>query len=151
MIACQAPRSVGIPQPRILEWVPIPFSRGSSPPRDQTRVSHIADRFFTVWANGEARKGEVLHITVFKAWTEIKKKKNLLTTCSIVAMDVCTYCKYGIRKNTIKNIQIPPNSKALETYCKRKSLYHSVALNCVINADALLGSTECQITWNKVC
>ena len=37
-------------QTRILEWVTIPFSRGSSQPRDQTQVSHIADRFFTHWA-----------------------------------------------------------------------------------------------------
>ena len=37
----------GILQARILEWVAFPFSRGSSQPRDQTQVSHIADRFFT--------------------------------------------------------------------------------------------------------
>ena len=34
-------------QASILEWVAIPFSRGSSPPRDQTWVSSIAGRFFT--------------------------------------------------------------------------------------------------------
>ena len=33
---------------RILEWIVISFSRGSSPPRDQTWVSHIGGRFFTV-------------------------------------------------------------------------------------------------------
>ena len=32
----------GISQGRILEWVAIPFSRGSSRPRDQTQVSRIA-------------------------------------------------------------------------------------------------------------
>ena len=37
----------GILQARILEWVAFPFSRGSFQPRDQTQVSHIADRFFT--------------------------------------------------------------------------------------------------------
>ena len=37
----------GILQARILEWVAFPFSRGSSQPRDQTQVSHIAGRFFT--------------------------------------------------------------------------------------------------------
>ena len=36
----------GILQARILEWVAFPFSRGSSQTRDQTQVSHIADRFF---------------------------------------------------------------------------------------------------------
>ena len=40
-------RAHGILQARILEWVAIPFSRGSSQPRDQTQVSHIAGRFFT--------------------------------------------------------------------------------------------------------
>ena len=44
----------GILQARLLEWVPIPFSRGSSQPRDQTQVSHITDIFFTSWANREA-------------------------------------------------------------------------------------------------
>ena len=38
----------GILQARILEWVAIPFSQGSSQPRDQTQVSRIAGRFFTV-------------------------------------------------------------------------------------------------------
>ena len=32
----------GILQARILEWVAFPFSRGSSHPRDETQVSHIA-------------------------------------------------------------------------------------------------------------
>ena len=36
----------GIFQARILEWVAIPFSRGSSQPRDQTHISCIAGRFF---------------------------------------------------------------------------------------------------------
>ena len=39
---------LGIPQARILERVVIPFSRGSSWPRDRTWVSCIAGRFFTV-------------------------------------------------------------------------------------------------------
>ena len=37
----------GVLQARILEWVAISFSRGSSQPRDWTRVSRIAARFFT--------------------------------------------------------------------------------------------------------
>ena len=44
-------------QARILEWVTVPFSRGSFQARDQTQVSHIAGRFFTVWATREALKG----------------------------------------------------------------------------------------------
>ena len=37
----------GILQARILEWVAVPFSRGSSQPRKQTQVSRIAGGFFT--------------------------------------------------------------------------------------------------------
>ena len=40
----------GIFQARIPEWVAIPFSSRPSQPRDRTWVSHIAGRFFTVWA-----------------------------------------------------------------------------------------------------
>ena len=43
----------GIVQARILEWVAVSFSRGSSQPRDQNSVfcvSCTADRFFTCWA-----------------------------------------------------------------------------------------------------
>ena len=36
--------------PRILEWVAYPFCRGSFWPRNRTRVSCIAGRFFTSWA-----------------------------------------------------------------------------------------------------
>ena len=41
--------------PRILEWVAYSFSRRSSQPRNQTRVSRIAGRFFTNWAIREAQ------------------------------------------------------------------------------------------------
>ena len=43
----------GILQARILEWVAIPFFRGSSQARDRSLVSWIAGRFFTIWATGE--------------------------------------------------------------------------------------------------
>ena len=39
-------------QARILEWIVISYSRGSSQPRDQTWVSCIAGGFFTIWAPG---------------------------------------------------------------------------------------------------
>ena len=38
--------------PRILKWVPYPFSRGSSQPRNGTGVSCIASGFFTNWVHG---------------------------------------------------------------------------------------------------
>ena len=55
-VDCSPPGSTvhGIFQARILEWVAISFSRGSSWPRDRTQVSCIAGIFFTDWAMREA-------------------------------------------------------------------------------------------------
>ena len=49
-------RPHGILQARILEWVAVLFSKGSSQLRDQTQVSHTVGRFFTSWATREAPK-----------------------------------------------------------------------------------------------
>ena len=48
----------GIFQARILEWVAMSFSRGSSRPRNRTRVSCIASTRFTIWATREAITSE---------------------------------------------------------------------------------------------
>ena len=49
-VDCSSPGSSvhGILQAGILEWVAMPFSRGTSLPRDQTWVSCISGRFFTI-------------------------------------------------------------------------------------------------------
>ena len=46
----------GILQARILEWVAVPFSRGSPQPRDWTQVACIAGGFFTSWTTREAQE-----------------------------------------------------------------------------------------------
>ena len=46
----------GILQARILEWAAVPFSRGSSQPRDGTQVSSIVGRFFTSWVTREVQE-----------------------------------------------------------------------------------------------
>ena len=55
-VDCSLPGSSvhGILQARTLEWVTISFSRGSSQPRDGTRVSRIGGRRFNLWATREA-------------------------------------------------------------------------------------------------
>ena len=55
-------------QARILEWVAISFSRGSSRPRDQTCISCFAGRFFTSEIPGKT-KGDIL------LWLSLKKKR----------------------------------------------------------------------------
>ena len=60
----------GILQARILEWVAMPFSRGSSQPRDRTQVSLIADGFFTSWATREAQVFSIICYTYTRGWGE---------------------------------------------------------------------------------
>ena len=47
-------------QARILEWIAISFSRGSSQLRDQTWVSCIAGRCFATWAIREAHSSGLI-------------------------------------------------------------------------------------------
>ena len=53
---CSLPGSSvhGLFQARVLEWISISFSRGSSLPRDRTEVSHVVCRCVTVGATREA-------------------------------------------------------------------------------------------------
>ena len=56
-------------QARVLEWVSISFSRGSSQPRDWIRVSWTAGRFFTNWAIREALFSVYIKLSVFEIFT----------------------------------------------------------------------------------
>ena len=69
----------GILQARILEWVAMPSSRGSSPPKDQTRVSFVwpalAGRFFTTSATWEPGPlGQQLDSSCWKVLSHLQLK-----------------------------------------------------------------------------
>ena len=55
---CSPPGSCvhGILQARVLEWIAMPSSRGSSQPRDHSQVSHVAGGIFTIRATRETQK-----------------------------------------------------------------------------------------------
>ena len=74
---CSLPSSSvhGICQARTLEWVAIPFSRGSSWPWNQTQVSYLTGRFFTIWATREAPQNHHM-IQQFHFWVYIQRKGN---------------------------------------------------------------------------
>ena len=80
---CSPPESSvhGIFQARILEWVAMPSSRGSSQPRDWTQVSCIAGGCFTAWATREALVGK-LPIHVIK-WDKIYDALYSIIPCFI--------------------------------------------------------------------
>ena len=78
-------------QARILEWVAISFSGGSSRPRDRTWVSCIAGRFFTIWVTREARC----------QWQNSPiYKHNLFSHFPIIILIICAFLKVLDREHS---------------------------------------------------
>ena len=103
----------GILQARILEWLAVPFSRGSSYYRDQTGVSCIADGFFT---NQAIRKDDEDDKRVnFKGehtsndYTQMasKHKKRCSTSLVIREMQVETTVRYHLTLTRMAIIKKP--------------------------------------------
>ena len=97
---CSLPGSSvhGIFQARVLEWVAISFSRGSSQLRDQTRVSHVVDRSFTVWATGKS-----LIIIIVKLKTVFDTCFLLLLTFFRIRTHIC----YLLDAKDLDKLQTP--------------------------------------------
>ena len=68
----------GIFQARVREWVAISFSRGSSQPRDRTRISRTAGRRFTVWATRAEIKWKKVKLLRDKAIDHLKFQRLFL-------------------------------------------------------------------------
>ena len=88
----------GILQTRILEWVAMPFSRGSSQPRDPTQIFSIAGGFFTVWATREAWSSA---LTVRVSW---------LRKCVTRLASSCRHSSVSIKCWWIKSSAVAFNS-----------------------------------------
>ena len=86
----------GILQARILECVAIPVSRASSWPRDWTRVSCIAGRFFTICATREAYKN---HIKQLLETNTVNSKLSIkLPRLSKLRIKFSGYRRVGLQK-----------------------------------------------------
>ena len=86
---CSLPDSSvhGISQASVLEWVAIPFSRGSSPPRTWTHVSCIGTQFLYYWATREAHISfssvqSLSHVQLFATpWIAARQASMSITNC----------------------------------------------------------------------
>ena len=58
-----------------------PISRGSSQPRDQIQVSHIAGRYFTSWATGEAKNTGVGSLSLLQGNFSTQESNQGLLHC----------------------------------------------------------------------
>ena len=131
---CSPPDSSihGIFQARVLEWLAISFSRGSSRPRDRTQVSHIAGRRFTIWATRKPSDCDCSHeikrclLLGRKAMTNqdstLKNRDiTLLTKVHIVKAMVFPVAMYRCESWTIKKGECQ-RTDAFELWCWRRLL-----------------------------
>ena len=77
----------GILQAGILEWVAVPFSRGSSQPRDQTQVSRSVGGFLTSWAMREPHKSSKYHLNIFNL--EVPSSKSFISGLGETLDTIC--------------------------------------------------------------
>ena len=119
---CNPPGSSvhGILQARILEWVAMTFSRGSSWFRDWTRVSHIAGRFFTIWVTGDASRvwekwvkclGRLCPWLVFILSVSLYDASNYPLTKNLLSASHHPGCPLGLRDPGVKKILSTPSRK----------------------------------------
>ena len=102
----------GVLQAITLEWVAIPFSRGSSWPREQTQVSRITGRFFTIWAiepPGKPRKSTVLQLkqtNKTQPWLDQEEKT---AACSVAGHSTSSHpLRQGLSSIVNEERPLPP-------------------------------------------
>ena len=109
-VDCSPPGSSvhGISQTRILKWVAITFPRGSSRPRDQTRVSHIAGRVFTIWATkqtlpvGKKRsRGKLKYLAQTTAYLYLEPWTNIIKVLFAASWQSRRTCVWGRMVNQV--------------------------------------------------
>jgi len=110
----------GILQARILEWVAIPLSRGSSWPRNRTQISCTTGRFFTIWATrkvpmvhskkkaggGEGCSKEthvILHMSGYNPLLSLQANHQTLYSGSKVYITICLFFPF------YQSLEVLPN------------------------------------------
>ena len=111
----------GISQARMLEWVAISFSRGSSQPRGWTCIScishngrwilYLAGGFFTTWATWEAQEigiGSIFHVCVCVCVCVVKNKRNSLGGLEVISFSCLLPNRRKTRLATSYYLEAPP-------------------------------------------
>ena len=97
----------GIFQARVLEWVAISFSRGSSRPKDWTQVSRIASRRFTLWAIRALPQGLYLILTLGQQkWLRVYRKQRLRSGISASSKDLKTNTVLSYKAHVYLDISV---------------------------------------------
>ena len=138
----QAPLSMGILWARTLEWVAIPFSRGSSQPRGRTQVSCIADSLpselhFLAIMNNSAMKISFCVNTCFQfSLLEIELLDHIVTLCLTFWGNARLFSKLLV------------NFTFLATVCEGSSLPVSLPTLVIIHPFYYSHPNECEVVFH---
>ena len=135
---CSPPGSSvhGILQERILEWVAIPFSRGSSQARDWTHISCIAGRFFTIWATRESHHHHIIDALKFILSNDVILRGFMLL-CLLYVLSPGRLKPWGLTSFWCS--WLSKNTPWVTFYCITMGnsyqlfIYHSVMLSLFLN------------------
>ena len=125
----------GILQARILEWVAISFSRGSSRPRDQTQVFCIAGRRFNIWATREAALFEIINKT-----HENRKNKHSIKPINTRNSQTIHFVSLFLALKFLRSLSPQKTSKVLVLNLKLKNIRQLLATKCCSYYTVLLYS-----------
>ena len=145
--------------PRILEWVAYPFSRGSLWLRNWTGVSCIADRFFTSWATREALSKmveikEELKSFLMKVKEESEKvglKLNIQKTKIMASGPIISWQIDGETVETVTDFTFLGSKITADGDCHHEIKRHLVlGRKAMTNLDSILKSSNITLP-TKVC
>ena len=140
-VAHQAPLFVRLPRQEHWSKQPtIPFSRGSSWPRDGTQLSHTVGGFFTSWATREALTETYTFINVFfKSLKEILLfPKDLINVVKTLLWNICIW-EY--------NLHISLSMYFVVFYCFQQPLCLSGSIEAVFTIIPHSGNHEFEPVW----
>ena len=130
-------------QDKILKWAALPFSRGSSQPRDWTQVSCIAGGFFTSWATGKPRNTGVGGLSLLQ--------QIFLTQELNLVLLHCRWILHQLRQPRT-TLQSGPRACALHLWstCFLNFFnYHTYLLNIILNfIITVIFPNDCWILWS---
>ena len=112
----------GILQARILEWVAIPFSRGSSQPRNRTQVSHIAGGFFTSWATREVKNTGMGSLSLLQGIFLMQESNRGLLHCRWILYQLS---HQGKPMNSWKQMEVFRRWEGMSWYVQKFTQAHS--------------------------
>ena len=123
----------GILQARILEWVVIPFSRGSSRPRDQTQVS-TAGRFFTGWASREVQQLDIAKfpsIEIVQIWIFSSNIRKCVLPYFVVVQSLSCVWLFETPWTAARQASLSFTiSQSFSNSCSLSQWYHPVTSSC---------------------